>query len=129
MNPFKGPTDYSAADFLADVEDIDRMLARDEPARLPEPEPLVVLDERGGLPRLVHINTDLASYRVYTYFVDKYGEPGLRRHVVYFGIFRYLRRHRRELLRDGRLRRETDGVSVDADFLGDLLTRPAEAFL
>jgi len=129
MNPFKGPTDYSPADFLADVKAIDRMLLLGEPARVPEPDPMLVLDEEGGLPRLVHVNTDLASYRVYAYFVDKYGEPGLRRHVVYFGVLRYLWRHRRELLTDGRLRREPDGVSIDADFLRDLLARPAEAFL
>ena len=129
VNPFRGTVDYSPADFLSDVEAIDRMLAEEKTSRLPEPEPITVLDEHTGLPRQVRIDTSLDSYRVYAYFVDKYGEPGLRRHVIYFGVMRYLVRHRRELLREGLLRREGAGLAIDEDFLRDLLARPAESFL
>ena len=129
MNPFQGPVNYSLTDFVTDIEAIERMLESGEPARVPEPEPIVVTDDTTGLARQVRINTHTPSYRVCAYFVDKYGEPGLRRHVVYFGVIRYLRGHRRELLRNGRLRREPDGLSVDARLLCDLLARPAETFL
>ena len=129
MNPFQGPAKYPPGDFLADAAAIDRMLAEDEPARVPEPDPMVVVDEDTGQAHLVYINTDLASYKVYAYFLDKYGEPGLRRHVVYFGVLRYLRRHRGELLQDGRLRAQGQRFHVDPDLLADLLARPAESFL
>lgn len=129
MNPFRGPADYTPADFIDDVEAIGRMLAAGEPARLPEPEPLVVTDETTGETRTVTINTNATSYKIYAYFVDKYGEPGLRRHVVYFGVIRYLRHHRDDLLRVGSLRQEADGLTIEPGFLAALLARPAEAFL
>lgn len=129
MNPFQGRTPYRPEEFLADAEAIARMLAAGEPARLPEPEPTEVYDEATGTTRLVHVNTDLASYKVYAYFVDKYGEPGLRRHVVYFGVIRYLRHHRDRLLAEGRVRLDGDGVTIDPGLLEDLLARPAESFL
>jgi hypothetical protein len=129
MNPFQGPARYAPADFLADVTAIGEMLAAGEPARVAEPDPMVCVDDVTGQARLVYVNTDLASYKVYAYFLDKYGEPGLRRHVVYFGVLRYLRQHRDALLRAGRLRAEDDGVHIDPGLLADLLDRPAESFL
>lgn len=128
MNPFKGRVDYSPAEFVEDVAAIEQMLLEDQPPRLPEPEPILLLDEATGRFREVRINTSLPSYKVYTYFVDKYGEAGLRRHVVYFGVMRYLLRNRRRLLREGTLRREGDGLAIDEDFLRRLLARPAESF-
>jgi len=129
INPFRGPTEYRPAEFLADVEAITEMLVSGAPARLPDPEPMEVCDEATGAVRLVRINTDLATYKVYAYFVDKYGEPGLRRHVVYFGVIRYLRHNRDRLLADGRLTQEADRVRIDPGLLADLLARPAEDFL